>query len=86
MTLPNYLVIGAQKSATSSVCDLLAGHPEVFMTDPKEPYFFSHDEVWSKGLGWYESLFEGADGCPAVGEGSTTYTQQSMYPNAPARV
>ncbi|MCB9846850.1 MAG: sulfotransferase [Phycisphaeraceae bacterium] len=86
MTLPNYLVIGAQKSATSSVCDLLAAHPEAFMTDPKEPYFFSHDEVWSKGLAWYESLFAGAEGCKAIGEGSTTYTQPSLYPHAAERI
>ena len=86
MTLPNYLVIGAQKSATSSVCDLLSGHPEVFMTAPKEPYFFSHDEYWSRGLGWYESLFEGAEGCLAIGDGSTTYSQCELYPNAVERI
>lgn len=86
MTLPNYLVIGAQKSATSSVCDLLAQHPEVFMTDPKEPYFFSNEEVWSKGLGWYESLFEGAAGCKAIGEGSTTYSQEWLFPEAAQRI
>jgi len=84
--LPDYLVIGAQKSATSSLCALLGQHPDVFMCDPKEPYFFSHDEIFAKGLAWYESLFEGAVGAAAVGEGSTTYTQRGLYPNAPGRV
>lgn len=86
MTIPNFLVIGAQKSATSSVCDILSMHPECFMTEPKEPYFFSHDEVYAKGLDWYLSLFRGAEGKKAVGEGSTTYTQQWLYPNAVERI
>lgn len=83
---PNYLVIGAQKCATSTLCDLLARHPDVFMTEPKEPYFFSHDEVWARGLVWYESLFAGAAGTRAVGEGSTTYTMRHLYPNAAERL
>lgn len=86
MTLPNYLVIGAQKSATSSVCDLLAAHPDVFMCAPKEPYFFSHDEHWAKGFEWYERLFEDSDGCSMIGEGSTTYSQCDLYPNAVDRI
>ncbi|MBL0921383.1 MAG: sulfotransferase [Phycisphaerales bacterium] len=86
--LPNFLVIGAQKSATSSVCDILSMHPQCFMTEPKEPYFFSHDEVYAKGWDWYLSLFAGASapGKKAIGEGSTTYTQQWLYPRAVDRI
>lgn len=83
---PNYLVIGAQKCATSSLCALLGEHPDVFMTTPKEPYFFSSPAIWVKGWSWYESLFDDAGDCRAVGEGSTTYTQNGLYPEAPARI
>lgn len=86
MTLPSFLVIGAQKSATSSLCALLGQHPDVFMCEPKEPYFFSHDEIYAKGTGWYESLFDRSAGAQAVGEGSTTYTQHHLYPDAPGRI
>lgn len=86
MTLPDFVVIGAQKSATSSLCAVLGRHPDVFMCEPKEPFFFSHDEVFAKGLSWYESLFEGGAGKKAIGEGSTTYTQPTLYPNALDRV
>jgi len=90
MTLPNFLVIGAQKSATSSLCALLGQHPDVFMCEPKEPYFFSHDEIYAHGMEWYENLFTHANTAAgpaaAVGEGSTTYTQHHLYPAAPARV
>lgn len=83
---PDFLVIGAQKSATSSLCDLLTQHPGVFLTEPKEPYFFSHDEVYARGLPWYESLFAHAGDAVITGEGSTTYTQHGLYPRAPERI
>ncbi|MHC4218066.1 MAG: sulfotransferase family protein [Planctomycetota bacterium] len=83
---PNYLVIGAQKCATSSLCALLGSHPDIFMTDPKEPYFFSHPELWARGWEWYESLFDAAQRAVAVGEGSTTYTQRLLYPEAAPRI
>ncbi len=84
--MPDFLVIGAQKSGTSSLCDVLGRHPQIFMTDPKEPYFFSHPEVWARGLEWYRDLFAGAGAARAAGEGSTTYTQHHLHPDAPARV
>lgn len=71
--LPNFIVIGAAKCATSSICKLLGKHPQVFMSDPKEPHFFGRDDP-NKTLEWYEGCFEGAEGKIAVGEGSTSYT------------
>lgn len=86
MTLPSYIVIGAQKSATSTLCDLLGRHPQLFMCDPKEPYFFSHDDVRARGLAWYESLFAGAAEGQLAGEGSTTYSMVELFPHAAERL
>lgn len=72
--LPNFLVIGAAKCGTTTVCDLLAEHPDVFMSDPKEPHFYSRLTKFHERRTWYESLFAGAEGCAAAGEGSTSYT------------
>jgi len=83
---PNFLVIGAQKCGTSTLCDLLARHPDVFMTDPKEPHFFSDDAVYARGLDWYARLFEGAEGHAAIGEGSTSYTMSALRPHAAERI
>jgi hypothetical protein len=84
---PNFLVIGAVKCGTSSLCKLLGGHPAAFMCDPREPFFFSHDRNYlGKGWDWYESLFVGAAGKAAIGEGSTTYTQQALFPDAAPRI
>lgn len=86
MTRPNFLVIGAQKSGTTSLCDALSTHPDVFVCDPKEPHFFARRHMWDRGLDWYESLFEGADGCAAIGDGSTTYSMKHLYPECADRV
>ena len=40
MTLPNFLIIGAQKAGTTTLFHLLRGHPEIFMPTVKEPGFF----------------------------------------------
>ena len=54
------MVIGAAKSATTSLHEILRNHPEVWMATPKEPTSFSNPEVNKRGLSWYSSLFEGA--------------------------
>lgn len=83
---PNFLVIGAPKCATTSLCFCLGQHPEVFMSRPKETFFFSHDEVWARGWSWYESLFAGAGDAVARGEGTTVYAQTATFPHALPRI
>ena len=58
--LPHFLVIGAMKSATSTLHNQLAAQPGIFMSTPKEPNFFSDDTVYAQGLAWYHGLFSGA--------------------------
>lgn len=84
--LPNFLVIGAQKCGTTALCEMLAAHPDVFISEPKEPHFFAKDEVYSRGMEWYQDLFTGSESAKAVGEGSTGYTMHTLFPNAPARI
>ena len=71
--LPDFIVIGAMKSGTSSLYQWLAQQPELALPPMKEPHFFSRDEVWRRGLDWYRELFPEAPG-RMVGEASTTYT------------
>ena len=56
---PDFIIIGAMKCATSTLHDQLSMHNSFFMTTPKEPNFFSNDEIYANGFHWYESLFEG---------------------------
>ena len=55
--LPNLVIIGAQKCATSSLHRYLDAHPDVAMSDPKELNFFIEEKEWSRGLDWYRSHF-----------------------------
>jgi hypothetical protein len=87
--LPNFLVIGAMKAGTTSLYNYLGHHPQVFMPAKKEPNFFADEDHvgrWDRGLGWYEQLFEGADGAVGVGEASITYTLYPYFKGVPARI
>jgi len=43
--LPDFFIIGAQKSGTASLSALLSSRPDVFMCRPREPMFFCRDDV-----------------------------------------
>ena len=43
MTLPNFFVIGAGKSGTTSLYYYLKQHPEVYMSPIKGPKFFAFE-------------------------------------------
>lgn len=77
-TKPNFFIVGAPKSGTTSLAVYLGEHPEVFMLKGwDEPHFFGGDlpkEYRFKGDEQeYLALFEGAKGCKRIGEKSTWY-------------
>ncbi len=45
MLYPNFLIIGANKGGTSSFYKYLDQHPEIFMSEIKEPMFFLFNEM-----------------------------------------
>ena len=83
---PNFLVIGAVKSATTSLCSYLGQHADVCMAEPKEPCFFSDDERYQRGWEWYAQYFRHHKCEKAVGESSTTYSMTGVYPCAVERI
>lgn len=84
--LPDFLVIGAMKSATSTLHEQLARQPGVFMSEPKEPCYFSDDPVYERGEAWYRNLFAGAALGDLCGESSTHYTKLPTFPNTVGRI
>lgn len=58
--LPNFIVIGAMKSGTTSLFRYLEPHPEVFMPRLKELDFFIVEWNWARGLDWYRRRFRQA--------------------------
>ena len=82
MSLPNLIIPGAAKSGTSTLHAALAEHPQVFMSQKKEPHFFARSPSES-GLASYLSLFEGTGEYPVRGESSTSYM---VVPEAPRQI
>jgi hypothetical protein len=72
MILPNFLIIGAQKSGTTWLNWKLRQHPDVFMPE-QEVHFFDREENCAQGLDWYASHFTAAARHKAVGEKTPDY-------------
>ena len=84
--LPDFIIIGAMKCMTSTLHEQLARQPGFFMSTPKEPYFFSDDPVYAKGMDWYHELFADAKPGDLKGESTTHYTKLPTYPQTIARI
>lgn len=83
--LPNFLIIGAQKSGTSAIYHCLRKHPDIFLPDKKEIHFFSDDYKYKKGLSYYESFFSGYKGEKAIGEATPRYLYEEKVPERIAK-
>ena len=81
---PNFLVIGAPKAATTTICALLQEHPDVYMFPRKGTQFFNRR--YEFGFEWYERLFDEANGESAVGEGSPGYAAEPTTPRTAQRI
>lgn len=86
MTQPDFIIVGAMKSGTSTLAAQIGAQAGFFMTTPKEPNFFSDDAVWSRGEDWYRTLFAAAAPGDIKGEASTHYTKQPRYPHTLERM
>lgn len=69
--LPNFVIVGAMRSGTTSLARYLGAHEDVFMAPQKEVHFF--DRHFHRGIDWYRDQFKGAAGERAVGEATQTY-------------
>lgn len=84
---PDFVIAGAMRAGTTALAEALGRHPGVFMTEPKEPSYFTyrHGGADYRGPGdqwfarqntgtWeeYQALFQGA-GDRLTGEASAMY-------------
>jgi len=89
--LPDFLIIGAARSGTTSLYEYLSQHPSIISGVGKEVYFF--DKKFSKGVNWYKSFFPTKSSKSKLenkqkrkcltGEATPRYLH---YPHAPKRV
>lgn len=71
MPTPHFLIIGAQKSGTSSLYSALAQHPQIAAATRKEIHFF--DQHYSRGKTWYQQQLGEASEGQLNGEASPFY-------------
>jgi hypothetical protein len=83
---PNLFVIGAMKSGTTTLHSYLQTHPDIFMCEPKEPFYFVREKNWKLGEKWYLSLFADATHHTIIGESTTDYTKKPHYDGVPERI
>jgi hypothetical protein len=84
--LPDFMLIGAQKSGTTSLFHYLSEHPEVARNPRgrKEMYFFNKD--YARGLNFYRQYFPLKSVRGLVGEGSTVYLHSEGVPSRVAQM
>jgi hypothetical protein len=70
--LPDFLVVGPPKTASTSLYYYLSQHPEVFISPKKETRFF--DLHYEKGLDYYSEFFKDRRDEKIGGEASPTYS------------
>lgn len=73
---PNLFIVGAPKCGTTALAGYLARHPQIFISQPKEPHYFNDDfnNRHTRSPAAYRACFAGA--APrhhVVGEASVLY-------------
>jgi len=81
-----FIVIGAMKAATSTICSYLEDHPDTYMVPRAEPNYFSRDENFARGDAWYDAHFAPRTTETLCGEGSNGYSWRNLHPETAARM
>ena len=73
MNKPNFFILGAGRSGSTHLYNILRQHPEVFLTTPKEPSFFCRPfQVVKNPIDYFE-LYEKVTDEKIIGEASHVY-------------
>jgi hypothetical protein len=78
---PNFFIIGAPKCGTTAMSEYLRTHPNVFMSNPKEPRYFSFDVAPCEFPSFpdYLAIFDGANSNQTViAEASQSYLRSKV--------
>jgi hypothetical protein len=83
--LPEFFIVGHEKSGTTALYEMLRRHPQIFMPDIKEPRFFMHEpsrsprtgSVRPRTLEGYLALFADAGPAERTGEASPQYIRSA---------
>jgi hypothetical protein len=80
--LPDFFIVGHGKSGTTAMYEMLRRHPQIYMPEGKEPWFFAEElhvrtpprpQGTPKTLAEYAAWFDGAAAGQRVGEATALY-------------
>lgn len=80
--MPDVLIVGAQKSGTTTLFETLSRHPDVCFGPDKEPGILLHQRG-HRAL--YESHFRNCTDSDILIDGSTAYSMATVHPGVPTR-
>ena len=84
--LPDFFIIGAAKSGTTTLYNYLSQHKNIYLCTPKEPEYFARTEIYNNGLEYYQGLFTKAKNSQICGEASSIYSLWPHFPDAARRI
>lgn len=76
--LPEFIIAGPQKCATTWLYDCLYEHPDVLLPETDSVHYF--DMNYQKGDQWYRQFFSEYDGEALVGEETPSYIRDEATP------
>lgn len=76
--LPDFIIVGASRSGTTTLWHYLKNHPQVFMPEKKELRFFEQDDYFLQGQTFYESYFKNSEMHKVRGEASPPYFEAGI--------
>ncbi len=90
----DFIGIGAPRSGTSWIANVLRAHPQICLSEPKEVRYFNRDEIqvgrlkglanpnFDQNLSWYMRRFSHAKDGQLLGEISPVYLSDKKAPSA----
>jgi hypothetical protein len=94
--VPDFFIVGHPKCGTTALYEMLRRHPQIYMPDFKEPWFFAEDMrprfqparsgVVPETLDAYVALFAGAAQGQRTGEASSSYLRSRTAAASIARL
>ena len=84
--LPDFLIVGPQKTGSTALYSFLKLHPNIVSNDPspqtfEELQFFNNDKNYLAGLDWYKEYFPVTNSSVVMFEKSATYFDGENVPH-----